>query len=498
MKYAFSDQRGAMLVLTAFLLPFIIAFTGLAVDFGSAYVRRSQLQNAADASVLAGAYHLSDQQTNSIIESYLDTNLTGFFTDFVYQRSDAYPSNPRTIYYQTDQQQDELGLVLRCSVDTVFLRFFDINAIPVSVMARAQAAENGVRVNDDMFNYAFTAAHIPAKDYNADASAESPTKDYSIWFHTDNVKVMGNILTNGKITFDRNYNTMLNGTLYAADTVRNGLTGAIPNEHIDYPHNKKFYPDVWGCYGWSSRTNFEEFVDSLGPRWRWLKVILQALIWFFGTDSTVNYYAFVAADTSGFFTKEVHNRDRSLYWDETITGKKRVDYQTHATPVDIAIDKNPGIQSLLRKYDGMSADERVQGHIYYNVNPADQWYTLWLSKDLGYPGFTTDGKNSYKVIVVYNTIQLSPIDYGALADDQYAVVISLHGNIELHQNGEFNGILYAPEGNIKIDGNGLFEGSAVAQQILITQTGQEIEAKNFFASDPELPGTKERQVKLIQ
>lgn len=31
-------QRGAILVLTAFLLPFIIAFTGLAVDFGNLYV----------------------------------------------------------------------------------------------------------------------------------------------------------------------------------------------------------------------------------------------------------------------------------------------------------------------------------------------------------------------------------------------------------------------------------------------------------------------------
>ena len=48
-------QRGAILVLTAFLLPFIIAFTGLAVDFGNLYVQHQRLQNAADAAVLAGA-----------------------------------------------------------------------------------------------------------------------------------------------------------------------------------------------------------------------------------------------------------------------------------------------------------------------------------------------------------------------------------------------------------------------------------------------------------
>ena len=40
---------------TAFLLPFIIAFTGFAVDVGNLYVQHQRLQNAADAAVLAGA-----------------------------------------------------------------------------------------------------------------------------------------------------------------------------------------------------------------------------------------------------------------------------------------------------------------------------------------------------------------------------------------------------------------------------------------------------------
>ena len=48
-------QQGAILVLTAFLLPFIIAFTGMAVDLGNLYVQHQRLQNAADAAVLAGA-----------------------------------------------------------------------------------------------------------------------------------------------------------------------------------------------------------------------------------------------------------------------------------------------------------------------------------------------------------------------------------------------------------------------------------------------------------
>ena len=45
-------QKGVMIVLFAVVLPFLIAAMGLAVDFGNAYVRKSQLQNAADAAAL--------------------------------------------------------------------------------------------------------------------------------------------------------------------------------------------------------------------------------------------------------------------------------------------------------------------------------------------------------------------------------------------------------------------------------------------------------------
>ena len=41
MKGHCRGQQGAILVLTAFLLPFIIAFTGLAVDLGNLYVQPS-------------------------------------------------------------------------------------------------------------------------------------------------------------------------------------------------------------------------------------------------------------------------------------------------------------------------------------------------------------------------------------------------------------------------------------------------------------------------
>lgn len=66
MKGHCRGQQGAILVLTAFLLPFIIAFTGMAVDFGNLYVQHQKLQNAADAAALAGAYNFKAENSSDM------------------------------------------------------------------------------------------------------------------------------------------------------------------------------------------------------------------------------------------------------------------------------------------------------------------------------------------------------------------------------------------------------------------------------------------------
>lgn len=58
------QQQGAILALTALLLPMIIVGTGLAVDLGNVYVQYSRLQNAADAAALAGAHEYAVRGEN--------------------------------------------------------------------------------------------------------------------------------------------------------------------------------------------------------------------------------------------------------------------------------------------------------------------------------------------------------------------------------------------------------------------------------------------------
>lgn len=60
-RWLHRQQKGALLVLTAVMLPLLLVFTGFAVDFGNMYYQKSRLQNATDAAVLAGsAKYVSD------------------------------------------------------------------------------------------------------------------------------------------------------------------------------------------------------------------------------------------------------------------------------------------------------------------------------------------------------------------------------------------------------------------------------------------------------
>jgi Flp pilus assembly protein TadG len=65
------DERGAVAVLVALLLPFLLGMAGLAVDVGSWYLTQGQLQAAADAAALAGAADLPSSPSGA--DTYAQT-----------------------------------------------------------------------------------------------------------------------------------------------------------------------------------------------------------------------------------------------------------------------------------------------------------------------------------------------------------------------------------------------------------------------------------------
>ena len=61
-------QKGAVLVFLALMLPILVFFAGMAVDFGRAYLHKSRLQNAADAAALAGVSAAAESSRARLID----------------------------------------------------------------------------------------------------------------------------------------------------------------------------------------------------------------------------------------------------------------------------------------------------------------------------------------------------------------------------------------------------------------------------------------------
>lgn len=58
----FTNQKGTLQVLTAIMLPLLLASMGIAVDLGRLYAEKAKLQNLADAAVLAGLAEIKKEQ----------------------------------------------------------------------------------------------------------------------------------------------------------------------------------------------------------------------------------------------------------------------------------------------------------------------------------------------------------------------------------------------------------------------------------------------------
>lgn len=68
------SQRGAVFLLTAFMLPLLLACAGLAFDLGNMYANHSSLQSLADAAAVAGAnsYNLPEHPETESSHDYSD------------------------------------------------------------------------------------------------------------------------------------------------------------------------------------------------------------------------------------------------------------------------------------------------------------------------------------------------------------------------------------------------------------------------------------------
>ena len=185
------NQHGAIFVLFAVTFLFLMAFSAIAVDMGTVYVHKKQLQNAADAAALAGAAklevdHATAEATAKNYVTYNGENAQDI-TEF------NYPSATK------------FNVVMRKNVPLFFMKYFGFSTMQVSVQATAEYSAGTV---------------TPSTTPLAKAIIAGGESDDSINIKNNNISINGDVRTNGKIHLDntgKSSKNTLNGTLTGYD-----------------------------------------------------------------------------------------------------------------------------------------------------------------------------------------------------------------------------------------------------------------------------------------
>lgn len=418
--------------MAAAFVGFFILFSALAVDMAYVYTQKEALQNAADASALAGANQLwrSDITTDEITESYIKeyVNLNSNDATVNETNSTSYPTqgntggiNVKATYATPSTTEKTVTVELRRRMPTYFLKIFGFAGFPVEVTAKANNIKSNGSGTSSMF-----ADDNPDNPFNY-AFATSAENAQSIWLTSDYNYIKGNIRTNGRI----------NAANYAGWT-HNMIEGSIYSDVSDYEN-------LWKNLG----NNGQKFQYEL-------------------EDYT--------SDTSMGPTKET-------------TGQNKANAVLSQSTLDVSLsssNKNTAaIQAYINNIIAMSAADREAAHIYYTTSKGavSTWSnTITLSDGTSYNGLTISGmdsayKHAYNVIIAYGDINADP----QLAMSENTVLISLNGDIVIHNGVPFTGIAYAPNGSITINGSAEVKGSFVAGKkgnglgaITVTTSGQKI------------------------
>ena len=127
-------QKGAMLVLSAFILPAAIAFTGLAVDGANLYYHQLKLQNAVDAAAIAGAHEYADKRNTGSAEAKIN--------EYMEINGDSNSYNVEDITYrQNSQNSTRISVTAKEDVPLQFISLLLAKKIqPVSAKATAQTS----------------------------------------------------------------------------------------------------------------------------------------------------------------------------------------------------------------------------------------------------------------------------------------------------------------------------------------------------------------------
>ena len=124
------DEEATIIVITALIFPLLLAFLGLALDFGRVYDLKRQQQQAVDAAVIGTVTHLWRGASNSeaIASGKNDAALNNF--------DDDDPNRVIDVSLTIDNAR-VIGVITEAQVPTFFMRILNWNE--VSIQSRAVA-----------------------------------------------------------------------------------------------------------------------------------------------------------------------------------------------------------------------------------------------------------------------------------------------------------------------------------------------------------------------
>ncbi|MFD1037351.1 pilus assembly protein TadG-related protein [Virgibacillus byunsanensis] len=152
LKEIFLKQSGSVLVLVAFAFTGLMGMTGLAIDGGTIYMNKAELQKIANAAVLSGAQELTSEDEQDVRD---------IVDDITIQHNEQDTLGPVDI-----TMKDSVKVNLNKTVPLSFLKLFGIDTLDVRVDATAGLGVMGRAVGavplgvEEDYNFEYGETHF--------------------------------------------------------------------------------------------------------------------------------------------------------------------------------------------------------------------------------------------------------------------------------------------------------------------------------------------------
>ncbi|MCR5757737.1 MAG: Tad domain-containing protein [Selenomonas sp.] len=171
-----NKEKGAVLVFFALLLPVVLVLGGGALDFGSLYLKKNNLQNLADASALAGMHVLDSSTKLRLVNPEYDGDKITFTldgteyelekaadndaaalkakTELKKNNGDQVTAGFKTVHYEGSNSVQAYLVELENDYKTSFLKMVGVDTFDVSARAVAVALP-GVNIVEEVERLSF-------------------------------------------------------------------------------------------------------------------------------------------------------------------------------------------------------------------------------------------------------------------------------------------------------------------------------------------------------